>query len=111
MNKVEIAEGLSEMLQNYAYEVEEGEHDSWQDDYIVDSLCEMKEILLNDGIEEGRRYSSFSLITDKPVKVYQTITVERSISKGEIKLKVMSIESVDVRENGQMLVVFLAKKV
>lgn len=107
MEKVETIEELAEMLQQYASELEEGDHEQHTDDYIVDELCNVSEILYKDGIEEGRRYSSFMLITDKHIKVYETIEVDRFMSGTKEKLKVMAILDVKPTEDNKMVVVFL----
>lgn len=111
MKKVKIAEELGEMLQDYANEVEEGEHEPHQDDYIVDGICDMHEILYNDGVEEGRFYESFMLKTDKNVKLFETVEVERFMSGTKDKLKVMSILEVKPLADGQIMIEFLGAKV
>lgn len=111
MKKVRIAESLSEMLQNYAYEVEEGERDNFHDDHILDGVLDMHEVLHKDGVEEGRFCESFMLKTDKNVKVFETVEVERFMSGTKEKLKVMSILDVKPLTDGQMMVEFLGTKV
>ena len=110
--KVKTAENLAEMLDEYAAEVEEGEaHEDYGDLYIVDALCDMNEILYKDGVDEGRFYESFMLLTDKPVKLFETVEVTRSISGNEEKMKVMSILSARPSQDGKMIVELLGVKV
>ncbi len=109
--KVRVAEELAETLQQYAEDIEDGNHDPFYDDYTVDSLCDMQEIIMADGIDEGRRYQHVMLITDKPVKVYEVVEIERMMSGTKDKLKVMAIVDVQPSKDGKMVVGFLGSKV
>lgn len=111
VRKVKKAEQLSEMLENYAIELEEGEHEDYYDDYIVDGICDMQEIFYKDGVEEGHFYQSFMLKTDKILKVFETVEVERFTSGTKDKLKVMSILNVKPLTDSQMMVEFLGVEV
>lgn len=111
MNKVKVAEELLEMLQVYADEIEEGERDNFYDDHILDRVLDMQEVLYKDGVEEGRFYESFILTTDKTVKIFETVEVERFMSGTKDKLKVMSIIEVKPLANGQIMIEFLGAKV
>src|SRR5690606_23860434 len=78
MLKDKVAETLVEMLQHYVDEVQEEEDRSnFSDDYIVDKLLQVKENFHKDGVEEGRAYETHILITDKPVKIYDTVELRR----------------------------------
>lgn len=111
MRNVKTAEELSEMLQNYAIEVEGGLHEPYYDDYIVDAICDMQEIFYKEGVEEGRFYQSFMLKTDKILKLFETVEVECFMSGTKDKLKVMSILNVKPLNDSQMMVEFLGVKV
>lgn len=111
MRKIKIAEDLAEMLQTYAEELEEGERDQFQDLYIVDSICDMQEALYKDGTEEGRFYASYMLTTDKELKVFETIEVEKMLSGTREKIKIMSILEVKPMDGKRMAIEFLGAKV
>lgn len=115
MKEVRVAEELAEMLQNYAGELEdldeEETRETFHDDWIVDKVCDMNEILYKSGAEEGRAYESLVLAADHPIKLFETVEVERFMSGTKEKLKVMSIIEVKPAQNGKLLVEFLAAKV
>lgn len=115
MKEVRVAEQLQEMLENYVGELEDLEpeesRETHHDDWMVDSLCDMNEILYKSGVEEGRRYEAVILAADHPIKLYDTVEVERFMSATKDKLKVMAIIEVKPGIDGKMLVEFLAAKV
>jgi len=113
MLKDKVAETLVEMLQHYVDEVQEEEDRSnFSDDYIVDKLLQVKENFHKDGVEEGRAYETHILITDKPVKIYDTVELRRMFSDQTTKMKVMSLESVKLSKNGsELLIEFLGYEV
>ena len=109
MLKEKTAESLAEKLQEYAYEAEEGGHDNFFDDYIVDELLDMREHLFKDDVEEGRFYQKYYLETDKMIKLYEVVSLKKALSGDTVNLKVMSIDSVNLGKNGTMLVEFLGR--
>lgn len=110
--KIQVAEGLIENLQQYVGDVESGDHDPFYDDYTVDSLCDMQEVIQDDGeVDEGRRYQGCMLVTDKPIKIYEIVEVERELSGTNDLLKVMFIRNVQLSKDGKLLIEFLGEKV
>lgn len=111
MDKVKVAEELSEKLQQYAQEVEDGEHDNFYDDFIVDELLDMREVLHKDGVEFGRYYQEYTLIADHSVKLYDVVPMKRALSGEDIKMKVMEISSVKPSSEGKLIFEFLGRLV
>lgn len=111
MSKSKVAEELAEKLQEYSYEVAEGEHENFYDDYIVDELLEMREIFYKDDVEEGHYYQSYTLTTDKKVRLYDTLTLQKALSGDTVNLKVMAIDSVTPLSEEKMIIEFLGRKV
>lgn len=109
--RVEVAEKLTELLQEYASDIENESHEQHMDCYIIDQLCDMHELLHKDGSEEGRFYDSFMLVTNKTIKLYDVVEVERFMSGTKDKLKVMAILEVKPMADGQLSIEFLAAKV
>lgn len=109
--KIRVAEELAEKLEQYAGDVEDGNNEPLYNDYIVDDLCDMHEILMDEGVDEGRRYQHVMLVTDKPVKLYSVVEVDRMLSGTKDKLKVMAIISAQPSLDGKMLVNFLGSKI
>ena len=109
MSKEKVAESLAEKLQEFAYEVEQGEHDNFFDDYIVDELLDMREHLIKDDVEEGRFYQKYYLETDKTLKLYDVVSLQKALSGDTVNLKIMAIDSVMLGKNGTMLVEFLGQ--
>jgi hypothetical protein len=109
---VKTVENLAEMLQEYAIEVDDGEHEKHSDDYIVDGLFDMFEVLYADGIEEGRYYQGYMYMTDKPVKLFETVQMQSFLTESPVKLKIMSILGVSPSEkkNGEFMLQILAEK-
>ena len=107
------AEQLSEMLEEYAYEVEEygDEREGFQDGYIVDGVLDMREELYKNDSIEGRFYEEYVLITDKPVKIYEKVEVIKFMSQTTEIVKVMAIDRVRIAEDGKMIVELLGRKV
>ena len=107
---IQIAEQLGEALNEYAYEVENDDRNNFSDDFILDGLCDMQEILRKDGIEEGRYYTALTLVTDKAITLYETVDIERVMSGTKGQVKVMMINSVKPSEDGKLIIEFLGKK-
>lgn len=105
-----VAEDLMDQLQMFVDSIEEGDHDPFYDDHTVDSLCDMQEILMTLGTDEGRKYQNLTLTTNKPIKIHETVAIERILSGDKDKVKVMAILSVNLIEGDMMVVSFLGKR-
>lgn len=105
-----VAEDLMDQLQMFVDDIEEGDHDPFYDDHTVDSLCDMQEIIMAFGTGEGRKYQSLTLATNKPIKIHETVEIERVLSGDKDKVKVMAILSVNLIEGDMMIVNFLGKR-